>query len=155
MLMNRLTKTLTDNAIGFEIIHHRQDYSALEAAEDTHTAGSEFAKCVVVDTEEGPALAVLPAPRMVDFARFSEVVGGEVRLANENRIAELFPDCQVGAEPPFGHLYDLPVYVDEELAGEEYITFNAGSHDEAVRILYRDYERLEHPTHARFAAPEA
>lgn len=154
MPKNRLTELLHDQAIGFELIHHPPDYSALEAAHDTHTPGSEFAKTVLINTDAGPVLAVLPAPRMVDFGKLAAVTGSrEVRLAEENAIAELFPDCQVGAEPPFGKLYDMPVFVDEELATQEYITFNAGTHDEAMRIRFADYERLEHPTHASFAAP--
>jgi len=151
MLKNRLTDVLNDKAIGYEVIHHQADYSAMEAAQDTHTPGKEFAKAVVIHTPAGPALAVLPAPRMVDFEKFAAVVGAdEVRLATEDTLADLFPDCQTGAEPPFGHLYGMPVYVDEELVGEEYITFNAGSHDEAIRIRFADFEALEHPTHARF-----
>ena len=153
MPKNRLTELLHDKAIGFELIHHPPDYSAMETAHDTHTPGAEFAKAVLVKTEDGPVLAVLPAPRMVDFAKLSEIVGSKARLAEENAIAELFPDCQVGAEPPFGQLYDMPVYVEEELAEQEYITFNAGTHDEAMRIRFADYEKLEHPKHARFAAP--
>lgn len=153
MLKNRLTTLLDDKRVGFELIHHEPDYSALETAEDTHTPGHAFAKCVVINTDKGPVLAVLPAPRRVDFEKFAGAVGQEhVALANEKTIAELFPDCEVGAEPPFGHLYGMPVYVDEELAGQEYITFNAGSHDEAMRIRYADFERLEHPTPARFSA---
>ncbi len=153
MPKNRLTELLHARAIGFELIHHPPDYSALEAAHDTHTPGAEFAKAVLVKTEEGPVLAVLPAPRMVDFAKFSQVVGCDACLAEENAIAELFPDCQVGAEPPFGQLYGMPVYVDEELAQQEYITFNAGTHDEAMRIRFSDYEALEHPKHANFSVP--
>jgi len=154
MPKNRLTEILNDAAIAYEVIHHNPDYSALEAAHDTHTPGAEFAKAVVLNTDDGPALAVLPAPRMVDLAAFAAIAGTEkVRLANENTIRELFPDCQVGAEPPFGRLYDMPVYLDEDLAGQEYITFNAGTHDEAIRIRYADYERLESPTHGCFARP--
>ncbi len=154
MLKNRLTDILDKKAIGYEVIHHRPDYSALETAHDTHTAGQEFAKAVMLKTSKGPVMAVLQAPRMVDVERFAEIVGADdVHLMTESAMAELFPDCQVGAEPPFGHLYGVPVYVDEPLAGEEFITFNAGSHDEAIRIRYADYERLEHPTHAEFSTP--
>jgi Ala-tRNA(Pro) deacylase len=143
-------------AVGYELIHHEPDYTALEAANDTHTPGREFAKCVVIEAPVGPVLAVLPASRSVDLARFADLVGGsEVHLTEEGRIEALFPDCQVGAEPPFGRLYEMPVYVDEELARQEYITFNAGTHDESLRISFRDYERLERPTYAEFSVPYA
>ena len=154
MLKNRLTDVLEKKAIPYEVIHHRPDYSALEAAEDTHTAGQEFAKAVMLTTSKGPVMAVVPAPRVVNVERLADIVDGEdVRLMSEKAMAKLFPDCQVGAEPPFGHLYGVPVYVDESLASEEFITFNAGSHEEAIRIRFRDYERLEHPRRAEFAAP--
>jgi len=156
MLKNRLTDVLEKKSIAYEVIHHRPDYSALETAQDTHTAGHEFAKSVMLATADGPVMAVVPAPRVVNIERFARVVGSEdVHLLPEGSLAQLFPDCQLGAEPPFGHLYGLPVYVDESLACEEFITFNAGSHDEAIRIRYRDYERLEHPTHGHFATPRA
>ena len=90
---------------------------------------------------------------MVDIKRFARVIGADdVRLADEETIKGLFPDCEVGAEPPFGHLYGMPVFVEQSLTSEEYITFNAGSHDEAIRIRFEDYEKLEHPVHAHFAA---
>jgi Ala-tRNA(Pro) deacylase len=153
MLKNRLTEVLDDKDVRYELIHHRADYSALETAHDTHTPGREFAKSVVLTTSKGPYLAVLPAPLMVDVAGFAKVVGAEdVRLANEDTIAELFPDCDVGAEPPFGSLYGLRVVVDESLAGQEHITFNAGTHDEAIRMRFADFERLERPRRARVAA---
>ncbi len=152
MLKNRLTDVLDKKAIGYEVIHHRPDYSALETAQDTHTAGQEFAKAVLLSTPAGPVMAVLPAPCIVDVERFAKIVSAdEVHLLPEGAMGDLFPDCQVGAEPPFGHLYGVPVYVDEGLAAEEYITFNAGSHDEAIRLRFRDYEGLEHPTRASFA----
>ena len=152
MLKNRLTDVLEAKAIGYEVIHHVADYSALETAHDTHTPGAEFAKAVVLYAPDGPVMAVLPAPSRVDIERFGEVLGtDEVRLANEASLRALFPDCQLGAEPPFGHLYGMRVYVDESLADEEYITFNAGSHDEAIRLRFTDYERLESPTRALFA----
>ena len=152
MRKNRLTQALDDRAVGYEVIHHVPDYSALDTAHDTHTPGAEFAKTVVVDTPAGPVLAVLPAPKRLDLARFADVVDADhVDLAPEVRLSQLFPDCQLGAEPPFGHLYGLPVFVDESLSGEEYITFNAGSHDEAIRMRFRDFTRLEHPRRASFA----
>ncbi len=154
MLKNRLTDVLDKHAIGYEVIHHPPDYSALETAHDTHTAGQEFAKPVLLKTPTGPVMAVVQAPRMVDLDQFAAAVdAAEVELMAESTMADLFPDCQVGAEPPFGHLYGVPVYVDDALAAEEFITFNAGSHSEAIRIRYRDYERLEHPNHATFAVP--
>lgn len=154
MLKNRMTQVLDDASIGYEVIHHRVDYSAMETAHDTHTPGREFAKTVVLATPEGHVMAVLPATSRVDLLRFARAVGAaEVRLATEDELADLFPDCQVGAEPPFGRLYGVPVFVDASLADQEHITFNAGTHDEAIRMRFADYEKLEQPRRAAFVAP--
>lgn len=154
MLKNRLTSLLATEDITFELIHHEPDYSALETAHDTHTPGIAFAKSVVLNTDDGPVLAVLPAPCLVDLGEFAREIGEEeVTLADERTISELFPDCAIGAEPPFGHLYGMPVYIDAALCVQDDITFNAGSHDEAMRIRYVDYERLEQPTRGHFATP--
>jgi Ala-tRNA(Pro) deacylase len=156
MLKNRLTDVLDGKAIGYELIHHVPDYSALETAHDTHTPGAEFAKTVVVETPRGPVMAVVPAPERLDLERFGKVLGtGDLHLADEAHLARLFPDCQLGAEPPFGHLYDMPVYVDESLARGEYITFNAGSHQEALRLRFADFEGLVRPRHAAISAGRA
>ena len=152
MLKSRLTKVLDDESIGYEVIHHRVDYSAMETAEDTHTPGREFAKTVVLSTPEGHVLAVLPATHRVDIRRLMQVIGtSELQLAGEGALEALFPDCQVGAEPPFGRLYGVPVFIEESLTRHETITFNAGSHDEAIRMRFADYEQLEQPRRARFA----
>jgi Ala-tRNA(Pro) deacylase len=153
MLRNRATDVLDEAEIGYEVIHHRADYSAMETAEDTHTPGRQFAKVVVLTTPEGYVMAVLPATKRVDLPLFARIAGtAEVGLAGEDALASLFPDCQTGAEPPFGRPYCVPVYVEESLAEQETITFNAGTHDEAIRMRYADYERLERPRRARFAA---
>ena len=143
-----LTAYLNDHHVPFEVLHHRIDYTAQEAAADTHTPGREFAKTVVLDVgHEGRAMAVLPAIFQLDLDKIRAGLGTrQVHLATEMEMSDLCPDCEVGAEPPFGNLYDVPVYVDPTLTSDEYITFNAGTHDDAVRMRYEDYERLVHPT---------
>jgi Ala-tRNA(Pro) deacylase len=117
-------------------------------------SGKEVAKTVVLCAGalgEETILAVLPGPRHVRFDKLAAVVGKPVRLATEEEFSRLFPDCEVGAMPPFGGLYNLPVYMDESLVGDEHVIFNAGTHHDAVRIAYEDFVRLAKPIICSFA----
>ncbi|MEX0884843.1 MAG: YbaK/EbsC family protein [Phycisphaeraceae bacterium] len=142
---NRLLPYLDQHDIEYELIHHRLDYSAQRAAADTHTPGRAFAKAVILDVGGQPVMAVVPAPEKIDLGKASQALGAEVKLVDESTLARIFPDAEVGAEPPFGNLYDLPVYVSPHLVDDESITFNAGSHQQAVRMRWEDYERMVHP----------
>jgi Ala-tRNA(Pro) deacylase len=98
-------------------------------------------------------MLALPANLRVNFAKAVESLGGkQVRLALEDEFAAAFPDCDLGAMPPFGNLYDLETIVDRQLAGAETLVFNAGTHEDTVHLNYADYERLVHPKIVTFAA---
>jgi Ala-tRNA(Pro) deacylase len=98
------------------------------------------------------AMAVLPASYYVDFNLLREITGeGNVRLASETEFKDMFPDCEVGAMPPFGNLYNLDVFVAKVLTDDEEIAFNAGNHTEIIQITYRDFEKLVHPKVMKFA----
>ena len=142
---NRLLPYLDRHDIEYELIHHRLDYSAQRTAADTHTPGHAFAKVVVLEAQGRPVMAVVPAPEKVDLDKASDALGAPAKLADETTLARLFPDAEVGAEPPFGNLYDLPVYVSPHLVDDESITFNAGSHEQAVRMRWADYEKMVQP----------
>ncbi|MEX2215344.1 MAG: YbaK/EbsC family protein [Phycisphaeraceae bacterium] len=146
-LSSRLVEFLDQQQVDYEVIHHLRDFTAQRTAADTHTPGRAFAKAVIVIADGArPAMLVLPAHQKVDLKRAASVLGAaEVTLADERQLRRWFPDCEVGAEPPFGNLYDVPVYVSPMLAADEEITFNGGSHDEAVRLPYRIYQHLVHP----------
>ncbi len=148
MTSRRLTAFLDANGVEYEILHHRPDFTAQETAEDTHTPGREFAKTVILDVGVGGhAMAVVPAVCHLDLERIRHEIGtSRVRLADESEMRALCPDCEVGAAPPFGNLYAVPVFVDPSLAEDEYVTFNAGSHDTAVRMRYSEFRRLVAPT---------
>jgi Ala-tRNA(Pro) deacylase len=121
-------------------------------AATTHVHGWELAKSVVVKVDGAFALAVLPAPAVVDLELLRRATGArKAVLANEREIESLFPGCELGAMPPFGNLYGLPVYVDLSLGADESIVFNAGTHTEAIRIAYADFDRLAHPRAMRLA----
>jgi Ala-tRNA(Pro) deacylase len=142
----RLRKHLEENGVAYETIHHRADVTAQEAARDTHTPPAEFAKTVFLAIDGGFAVAVLPADDFVSEEKLRLALGARgVELATEEEIREICPDCELGAAHPFGGLYGLPVYVSAELEQDETITFNAGTHEDAVRVAYRDFKRLAEP----------
>lgn len=150
----RLKSFLDSNQIPYQSLSHATTYTAQGAAAVMQISGREIAKTVVLRTgeQEGETiLAVLPGPRHVKVDKLSSVVGKPVRLATEAEFSSLFPDCELGAMPPFGSLYNLPVYVDESLSRDREIVFNAGTHHDAVRMSYEDFARLAKPRVCSFA----
>lgn len=142
----RVRAFLDKRGIHYESVHHRLDFTAMEAAEDTHTPGKEFAKAVVLWIDGAFALAVLPAQHHVHLEKVRKALEAKtVRMATEEEMRRLFPDCDLGAEPPFGNLYHLPVYLSTAMVGDEHITFNAGTHEEAIRMRFADWENLVKP----------
>lgn len=142
----RLQKMLDESGTDYEILHHREDFRARATAADTHTPPAEFAKTVLVRIDDRYALAVLPATHYVAPSRLADALGVDlVRLASEAEMAELAPDCEVGAVPPFGELFQLATYASPLLAADESITFNGGTHKDAVRMAWADYEKLARP----------
>lgn len=142
----KIKSYLDEHKIAYEAIHHRRDYTAQEAAADTHTPGKDFAKTVVLFVDNNYCIVVLPAIYQVDMKKIRKALNAKrVSLASEDEIAEICSDCEVGAMPPFGPFYKLPVYVSHHLAQDHMITFNAGTHEDAIRMLYRDFEKLVKP----------
>ncbi len=149
---DRLESYLRDNRVSFETHHHPTAFTAQEVAASEHTPGRMVVKVVMVLADGELVMLAMPAPYQADLERVGEVLGAtEVRLANEQEFASAFPDCEVGAMPPFGNLYDLPVYVDEALAEDETIVVQAGTHTDTLRLKYADFERLVDPSVLRFA----
>jgi Ala-tRNA(Pro) deacylase len=151
----RLRELLDSQGAKYVIIAHSPAYTAQEIAESLHTSGREIAKVVVVRYAGRLALAVLPAQVRVDLQRFSAVLGGPVTLASEDDFASAFPDCELGAMPPFGSLYGLQTYADESLTHDREISFNAGTHTEAVRMAFEEYRRIAAPIVLWFAGEPA
>ena len=136
------------------MLTHPIAYTAQEVAHAQHIPGREIAKVVIVKTEEGaPLMLFLPATHTVDFARLQAVLGTRAELEDERAFPALFPDCKIGAAPPFGNLFGLNTLVDTALAHDERIVFNAGSHWQTVRLRYADFVRLVQPCIAAFARP--
>jgi Ala-tRNA(Pro) deacylase len=152
MSMSSLLKEYLDkNNIRYTLMSHSPAYTAQSAAATLHVPGKELAKTVVIAAGEKTALAVLPASFHVNLKKLGELIGKPARLATEQEFIGLFPDCELGAMPPLGELYGLPVYVDQTLEADEEIVFNAGTHRDAIRMKYADFKRLAKPTVADFA----
>ncbi|MEX0653107.1 MAG: YbaK/EbsC family protein [Phycisphaeraceae bacterium] len=146
MPLERLRKYLDEHHVRYELIPHLPTFTAQETAAATHTPGKAMAKTLIVGIDGRWAMVVLPATDQLDLERLRHVTGAaEVRLASEDDFKVLFDDCEPGAMPPFGNLYDLPVFVDAHLREDVQIAFEAGSHHELIRMPYADYERLVEP----------
>jgi Ala-tRNA(Pro) deacylase len=127
-------------------ILHSPAFTAQEAAASAHISGRNLAKTVILKIDGYLAMVVVPASEKVDLDRVRSAVNAdEVRLATEEEFRRMFPDCELGAMPPFGELYGLPVYAAEEIADYREFVCNAGSHSELIDIAYRDFEQLTHP----------
>lgn len=144
---------LKKEKVPFEIVKHRPTFTAQELAAVEHTSGDRVAKVVVVKDKGGFRMLVLPASYSIRFDRVNELLGTkDARLATEEEMSELFSDCELGAMPPFGRQYALEVYADQHLAEGRDIIFEAGHHDEAIRMKWSDYEKLERPKIVDFAS---
>lgn len=152
MLVERARNLLETNGVAFETLPHREAYTAQGVAATAHVSGWNLAKVVVVRAPgEGPVMVVLPASCRLDLAALGRVLGKpNVTLMPESEMESLFPDCETGAMPPFGHLYGLPVWVDAHFPKTGEFAFQAGNHHEVVRMRYADYERLARPVVAEF-----
>jgi Ala-tRNA(Pro) deacylase len=147
----RLEEYLSENGVPFEVMTHSQAYTMQEVAAALHVPGRQVAKVVIVKADGDMAMLVVPAPHRLDFPKVRASLGAKkVSLAKEDDFADLFPDCATGAMPPFGNLYDVPVYVDQALAQEENIVFRIGTHRDTMKVAYADFVRLAQPTVSEF-----
>ena len=142
----KLQEFLKRNQVSFKHTVHPLAYTAREVASAAHLPAREIAKVVIVSVDNAYQMVVLPANRAVDLGELRAALGmSHARLATETEIAGLFPDCDLGAMPPFGNLYNMPVYVDSGLAQDEWIAFNAGSHTDVIHLRFKDYKWLVNP----------
>jgi Ala-tRNA(Pro) deacylase len=152
MPVKKLKAFLDENNVRYVSIKHSRAYTAQEIASSVHVSGNEFAKTVMIKIDGHMAMAVLPASYQVDFELLRKAFGTQkVTLASEAEFIRFFPDCDIGAMPPFGNLYDMPVYVAESLVANQEIAFNAGSHTEIIKLSFEDYQRLVQPNIFKFS----
>lgn len=154
MPVKRLTDFLDRKGVKYVRISHSLAFTAQEIAARAHVPGNELAKTVIVKLDGTMAMAVLPASRRVDLERLRAVSGARsAELATESEFKIRFPECDPGAMPPFGNLYEMKVFVDDALTADEEIAFNAGSHTELVRMRYADFRGLVEPKTGSFSRP--
>lgn len=152
MPVQKLKKFLDENDVKYVTIKHSRAYTSQEIAASAHVSGKELAKTVMIKIDGKMAMAVLPASYQIDFESLKTLFGtGNVRLASESEFEDRFPDCEVGAMPPFGNLYDMEVFVAETLTEDYDIAFNAGSHTELIKLPYYDFNRLVEPRVFKFS----
>ena len=141
----RLREFLDAHDAKYVLVTHSRAFTAQEIAASMHVKGRELAKTVLVRANRRLAVVVVRAQDFVDLARVGRELGGVATLADESELGLTFPDCELGAMPPFGLLYGMPTLVDDEIARDREIVFNAGTHTEAVRMPYAEYARIAEP----------
>ena len=146
----RVRDFLTNSGVAFDVERHRPAYTAQEVAAVEHIPGDQFAKAVVLMAGASPIMVVLSANRHVALSKVAAMVNEEVRLATEAEFVPLCPDCERGAEPPFGNLYDMPVYFDTGFTADKMV-FNAGNHIETIRMVTEDYVAVVKPIRAELS----
>jgi Ala-tRNA(Pro) deacylase len=155
MPAKKVAQFLDSQKIKYVLIKHSPAFTAQEIAASAHIPGKELAKTVMVKLDDQMGMAVLPASYRVDFEGLKKLSGAKtVELASENEFQRLFPECEIGAMPPFGNLYDMKVFVAKPLAEDDEIAFNAGSHAELMKLHYADFAKLVKPTVGDFAEQE-
>lgn len=151
MIAKKLKDFLDSYGVKYVAVTHSPAFSAHEVAASVHVPGKEMAKTVIVNVKGDLAMAVLPANYHIDFHRLMDSLRtSDMYLATEEEFQNRFPDCELGAMPPFGNLYGMKTYVSKSLAEDEHITFNAGTHSECITMDWSDFERLVIPTIVSF-----
>lgn len=153
MPAKKLKEFLDSHKVTYTTLTHPRAYTAQEIAFLAHVHGDEFAKTVIAKVDGEMVMAVLPASYHVDLHLLKAAANGKkIALATETDFRDRFPGCETGAMPPFGQLYGMRVFVDESLTREKEIAFNAGTHEELVRLAYSDFAKLVKPKVAQFSA---
>lgn len=146
MPTKKLKEFLTKNKINYFSISHPVAYAARETSHVSHVSERSLAKTVIINAGNKRVMVVVPSNEAIDFDALKKSLHeNNVSLVAEGEFTKLFPDCELGAMPPFGNLYNMDVYVEKNLTKNKEIAFNAGSHTELIKMNYQDYEKLVHP----------
>jgi Ala-tRNA(Pro) deacylase len=152
MIVKKLVEFLDNNHVKYVNVTHSTAFTAQDVAQSAHIPGKEMAKTVIVWMDGTMTMTVLPASSMIDFNKLKEVAGAKsVELASESEFKDRFPECEPGAMPPFGNLFNIKVYADTSLSEDREISFNAGTHHELIRLSYADFQQLVNPIVGAFA----
>jgi Ala-tRNA(Pro) deacylase len=145
-ILKKLKAMLDEAKVFYEIYTHPLAYTTQEIAEKQHVSGKELAKVVMREVDDNLIMGVLPGSLKVHVNTARANLGAStVRLATEDEFTSRFPECEIGAMPPFGNLFGLSVVVDPALEKDQYIYFNAGNHTQTVRMKYKDFAELVKP----------
>lgn len=147
----QLIDCLNQHNVEYEILHHPEAMTAQRIAQAEHVKGRHQAKVVIMKSGDQRLMLVLPADHYVDLEKVERVVGKPVSFDHEDEFKSAFPDSAIGAMPPFGNLYGLPTYVDKSLSEQDYIVLEAGTHTDAIKMSYRDYDKIVNPKVADLA----
>lgn len=151
MPVKKLKDFLDSHKVKYVSLAHSPAFTSQEIAAAAHVSGKQLAKTVIIKLDGKFAMAVIPANDQINFAKLREAAGtSEVDLASESEFKDKFPGCEVGAMPPFGNLYDMPVFAASQLSKQDHIIFNAGSHSELIQLSFNDFERLVKPKMVAF-----
>ena len=154
--LERLKQYLSTAQVAYTVTEHPACYTAQELAQIEHISGGLIAKVVMLVADGKPVMVVVPGVMKLDLGAIRKTLRAhDVRLSLEDELAHLFPDCEVGAMPPFGNLYNVPVYVDDRLTRDPVILFNAGTHRWTITMTCADYARLVQPVTGDFAKEPA
>lgn len=146
MPVKKLKEFLDSHKVKYVAMTHSPAFTSQEIAAAAHVSGKQLAKTVIVKMDGQFAMIVIPANDQVNFAKLKAATGSKaIDLASESEFKDKFSECEVGAMPPFGNLYDMPVFVSNQLSQQGHILFNAGSHSELMQLAFGDFERLVKP----------
>jgi Ala-tRNA(Pro) deacylase len=146
-----ISRFLDDHHIEYQCYRHSPAYTAQGLAQAQHVSGSKVAKVVMVKADDNLLMAVVPASYRVDLEKLGVILNTDrIRLATEEEFKDVFPDCELGAMPPLGNIYHMDVWIDEKLKMQPYISFNAGTHADAIQMTFADFEKLVQPKAASF-----
>jgi Ala-tRNA(Pro) deacylase len=143
---------LDKSGVKYDVTEHRPTFTAQQMAAEEHESGKYVAKPVIVNVDNKNMMCVLSASHKIDLGALKKQLGAKyVKLLDEDQMGKLFPDCELGAEPPFGNLYDMPTVMDQALEKDDHIVFQAGSHEKAIRMSMADYRKLAQPKVLEFS----
>ena len=143
---------LDKSKVKYKVTKHKAAFTAQEMAAEEHEPGKYVAKPVVVKADDKYVMCVLPACYNIDLkALKSQLKAKSVKVAKEKELGEIFGDCELGAQPPFGNLYDLPTIMDKVLEQDDHIMFQGGTHEKSIRMSMDDYRKLVGPKVLEFS----
>lgn len=150
-ISKKLKDYLEKESVAYELHQHPITYTAAQTAGIQHIPGKQFLKAVIIKADGKYHMCVLPATYLVDFKKLKDVLGAqEVRLATESEAANIFPDYEVGAEPPIGNIHGLNIWAEQQIEKNDNIYFNGGTHTDSIKVSLKDYKRLAKPIFVNF-----